>query len=151
GIMRNEPLQHPHRNAAQTAAFGAKPFLERFFLEGEAVEQIATIKGSRLFEFIWCGTVSQSDEPRDIDLDTVEIEHDALAVALETITGSGWNRLADDRQRLPQVGAGLHLTIVAPQQGGELLARLRPPRLQRKIGEQSTCLARHAGLGCGIA
>jgi hypothetical protein len=65
-----------------------------------------------------------------------------VAISNEAVSGVVGQGLTQTGYCLAQVGAGLVLALLLPQQPGQLLAPVSLPRARREVGEQCSDLAR---------
>ena len=120
--MRDELVQCRDGHRPQALALDPQPILERLLLQAEAVEQVAAIDDKRLFEIFRRRVGGQRLEPRDIEIEIIEIEGDAMAIRQEPAAVGCVHRFLYGGQGLPEVHPRLGLAVAAPQQRGELLA-----------------------------
>ncbi|ESY90809.1 hypothetical protein X741_25740 [Mesorhizobium sp. LNHC229A00] len=144
--MRDELFQHQDGRGPQPCAFDPQPVLEGFFLQAEAIEEIASIEADGLLKLLGCRLGGQHLEPGDVEIEIIQLQHDAVAIDQEAPAIGRGHSLPHDRKGLPKVHTCLRLAGVAPQQGGKLFAREGMPRMDRKIGDHG---ARLAGEGRG--
>ena len=122
----------------QPAALGREPSVELLAALGQARHQLATVKGRGQLQSFGRPVRGQPLEAHDIDLDGVGPDRCVARIDDKEIATIVGQRSAQPRQRLAQVGSRPVVGPVAPQEAGQPLPRLRPPRLHREVGEQGT-------------
>src|SRR5262249_4951857 len=107
---------------AQPRALDHEPLLKGGLLHYESLEQVSMIGGRRLRQGLRRASHHQSLESRHIDLDSSRIESQARSVGLQAPLDRGGKRLAKCEEGLAQVGSGLSLTHLPPEEGSQLVA-----------------------------
>jgi hypothetical protein len=125
----------------QALSLRGQPLLERTLRHRDPREQIAAVEARELLER---GGAAVGDEA--LELGHVHVDHgggQGHARSVEDQAGLRPRRqgLADARERVAQVAAGLRLLHVAPEEGRELLARVRLTERERQIRQQRQGLA----------
>jgi len=67
-------------------------------------------------------------ERRHVDVDGSGIESQVRAIQPQTVGDRDGQRLAEGEEGLTQIGAGLSLAHVPPEEGGELVSRVGETR-----------------------
>ena len=140
-IVVEEPMQHLLQDLLQPPALGREPVVERLAGAVEAVEQRASIEACRPLERLGRAVGGEPPEPKRIELDQVRPDRDLVGLGGKAVPGGPRQGLAQPRERLPEVGARLGFALVDPQQPRQLLAPVRPRRVDREVSEQRPDLA----------
>ena len=125
---------------AQALALAQQPFLERGLVQGEPGEEVALVEGRGLLQRRRRARLRALLEEHRVDGDRGRIEGHGLRVDPQGVhAGQG---PADGGQRLAQARPGLGLAHVAPEQRGELVARVDLAWRQGEIGQEGLRLPR---------
>ena len=139
-LLGQEPGEGSQGQLVQALALAQQPFLERGLVQGEPREEVALVEGRGLLQRLDRPRLRALLEDQRIDGDHGRVEGDGLRVDAQGVhAGQG---SSDGRQRLAKAGAGLGLAHVAPEQRGELVARVGLSEGQGEIGEEGLGLPR---------
>ena len=102
---------------------GSEPLLEGPLGERQAGQQVPPIEATDLLERRRPAVGDQALELGDVDVHDRGVQGHGRAVEDEAGPNAGGEVLADARQGVAQVAAGLGIRHVSPEQGRELVAR----------------------------
>ena len=125
------------RQLAQPLALHGAPLLEGGLADVEAIEQIAAIELGRPGQGLGRLADRRRLELDHVDADPRGIERQGVGPVHEDVGGHVPQRAAQPGQGLTERLPSLRLRRVAPEERGELVARVGTARRQREIGEQS--------------
>ena len=126
----------------QVAPLGSEPGVERLLGDGDVSQELTAVQCGRGLPVIACRPAREAADAKGVDVERRRDEADGIVVADEHAPVGVAKRGPERRQGLPQVRAGALVAHLAPQQRGELLARLGAVRVQGQVGEQGSGLLR---------
>ena len=140
-LLGEQSAEALDRQRVQPLALAAQPVLEGGLAEAHPGEEIAPVQGDDLRERGGPAVGEHRLEPRHVHVHRGGVERHVRPVEPGAAPGRGGQRLADARQRVAQVAPRLRRGHVAPQQRGQLVARVGPPERQRQVGQERLGLA----------
>ena len=138
-LMGEQLGERLHGELSQSLPLAEEPFLEGWLREGEAGEEVAVIESRGPGERCGNRRLDVLFEGLSVDRHRGGVKGDGLPVGTQDIARR--QGLAEGGQGLAQTRPRLGCAHVAPQQSGELVARMGTAGRQRQVGEQGLRLA----------
>jgi hypothetical protein len=139
-VVREQRRVCAHRPLANELALGGEPTLERLLVDGQALEEVATVQRHGPRQRARRSAPGQLQERAHVTLHARRIEHHGARIADQRARSP--ERLADQAQRLPQRRPRPLRRGLRPEERRELLARLRLTGVDRQVREQCLGLLR---------
>ncbi len=133
-ILFAEPHHGAKGKIQQSLAFTSQPFVPALLAYANVVDQPTPVEIGCRAQRIPATVTDQGLELADVASDGRRIERYDLTIALQSVLAE---HFAQPEQSLAQVLPGLRVEAGAPQQGRQLLTRLRPGRVAGQIGQQA--------------
>jgi hypothetical protein len=130
-------------------AFALEPGFELGSLDVEAVQKVAAIERHGRGEVFGRLARGQAAKLQDINLNQVGRESHRGAVGLDERDADGLQGLSQVGEGLAEVVLGTMLFAVAPEEAGQLPARLRLSLVERQIGQEALRLL-GGNIRCGV-
>ena len=137
--MTEKLRQRFERQLAKSLALREQPLLERRLLEREAFEEVAAIQRGGALERSRRALGDPALELRHVYLDGDRVQRDGFPVDQQG-RGLRGHCLPQREERLAEAPARLRFPHATPEQGGELLAGMRPARREREEREERLSL-----------
>src|SRR5437588_12563470 len=131
--MREQLRERLDRELPQPLALGEQPLFERWFTDGEPFEKLAAIQGGGGFERSGCGLGDAPFELDDVTINRSGGERKLSPRPVDRVIPEGF---AEDAERVAQAVARLRLVAIAPEERGQLVARLTLTGSDREVGDQ---------------
>lgn len=101
-----------------------------------SLEQIALVDGGCPGHGVRSTLRRQVLEGRHVDINRSGIERDVPTMLAEALRSRERERLAEIEESLSEVGPGLPLTHVSPEEGGQLIARMGAAARERQVRQE---------------
>src|SRR5262249_15446811 len=111
-------LERAGSACAKLLAALVEPPLERLFIDGDALQQLAAIEIERLADHGERTATDQSFEPRYIDINIRHVQRDTLAADEQRAWCGGLQHTPHVMKRMAQAIPRMLIAHTAPQQGG---------------------------------
>jgi hypothetical protein len=135
-LMHEQPAERLDGQLAKPLPLREEPLVERPLGDREPGQQAAAIEAGRLLQRDGPAVGDQRLEARHVDVDGRWIERHRGALQHHSRKRGRGQRLAERREGVAQVAAGLSVRHVAPQECGQPLPRVGPAGRKRQVGQQ---------------
>src|SRR6266545_1170723 len=140
GALMTEKLrQRFERQLTQSLALREQPLLERRLLEREAFEEVSAVQRGGALERGRRALGDLTLELGHVHVDGDRVQGDSFP-GDQQCRGLRGDCLPEREKRLPEASARLRFSHATPEQGGKLLAGMRPARREREEGEERLSL-----------